>query len=886
MANSSTNLKPAEWPPLRRAALTFALAAGMGGAASAEPVRPYEIVRAGRTADEFQPIERLETADGWKVSCDNAVASFTTSAEHALFGGSAARFTWRTTGENPMVRLVAPTPVAVPEGADTMTLWVRGNNLFGNSEYDPPYEKVPMAAIRAEFEGCDGERRTQLLGFVFHKDWHLLAGVVTNGAGGAASLPVGMRFVGFSVTSAVDSAEHAIDMTSLCVFRDPKRPDTTRPRAKRGVQTFPNQPQGLNTGAGSLPFPTRADTVIPPPVQLSADLEFRLPKDACDWGDLAFRYGGSDWLRLAVGGGVFPRRMPAGGRVRFHREGNSLVCDVTSPMPGVEEVRFGRLGAPTGEVTFVEWPYYTYGYHKAVWDPAIPDGYSRNYRPKTAMLDIGGRRLFIGATPDWTQSNASEITIPGVEDAVGTLSSGVLYAPKTDGRRNGCFERFVWTFSEDVVDVLPVIPNPVSPYRDVAGSHSWAVCGTRDYDRQIDYWRAVKAAGIDNVVINDHETQWRDDNESFTFRTEAAPRKGGDAALRAYAQTLTKELGFLYGPYNNFTDYAPVNAYWSIDRASRFCDGKLIPGWNRCYAPKPTWAVGMCERLAPELARKFGFNTGYCDVHTATTPWSRTDYDARSPGAGTFAQVFYCFGEIMLLQKAAWRGPVYSEGGSHWLYSGLIDGNYAQDQRYGFWDRPWLVDFDLRRMHPLCCNFGMGSPGMFYGARGGKIASEDRQLWIDRFTAATLAFGHPGFLVTGRDPGKLDLTKESYFPVQAIASRYTVAEAVSIQYASADGSLHSVSEALANGAAARSQIKVVYSDGTVVAVNGNMSDTFRVEVGGVVYDLPPNGWRAESADGTIVTFNGTEGGRRVKYARCPWYSWTKPDVAAGRSTRR
>jgi hypothetical protein len=148
-------------------------------------------------------------------------------------------------------------------------------------------------------------------------------------------------------------------------------------------------------------------------------------------------------------------------------------------------------------------------------------------------------------------------------------------------------------------------------------------------------------------------------------------------------------------------------------------------------------------------------------------------------------------------------------------------------------------------------------------------------MWIDRFTAATLAFGHPGYFVSGRDPADLELEKESYYPVQAIAAKYTQAQAVDIRYAAADGTLHLASEAFANGAAKRSQVKVTYSDGTVVAVNGNLQDDFKVEVGGVVYDLPPNGWRAETADRSIVSFNGLENGKRVKYAKSPEYEWRK-----------
>lgn len=834
----------------------------------AEAARPYEMERAGRTADEFPPVARMESADGWRVTGEHVTATIATDDAKPLFGPASIRLDYRGEGTNAVIRLTPPEPIAVSEDSDTATLWVYGNNIFGNSGYDSPVTKVPLTEIVACYADDGGAVFRKTLGFVYHRDWHLFVGV--------AKVPRGMRFTGFELKGPFDAEMRTLWLTSLCVFRDPQRPINPKPRAKRAVQVFPDAPQGVNVGADTLPFPTRRETVIPPAVELPRKLEFGFPEDPADWNGLRFRYGGSDWIDLAAGGGVFPRQLPEGAKVTFRQIGNSLVCDVTSPKPGIERIRFGAAKLPAGS-ELVTWPFYTYGYYNSYWEPTIPENYTRYTRPKVARTEVGGRTLFIGATFDWTQSNASGPIFDKDPPPDFTLSTGVEYGPKTDGTRNGCFERFVWTFSEDVTDVLPAIPNPVSPYRRETGSSSWASYeSSADRAKDIAYLRAVKAAGIAHVTLVDHERMWRDGNESFTFRTETAPGKGGDAAHAAYTRQVIDGLGFRYGPYNNYTDYAPINAYWTLDGVGRFASGQLQPGWNRCYAPKPTFAVEMNEVIPPAVQRKFGFNTAYCDVHTATTPWTHTDFDARVPGAGTFAQAYYCYGEIMLLQKKAWGGPVYSEGGCHWLYCGLVDGNYGQDGKYGFWENPWLVDFDLRRLHPLCNSFGMGNTGMFYGAREGKLRKEDPQTWIDRFTAATLAFGHPGFLILDRrHPENLDVVRESYFPVQAIAARYCVANAKEILYAAADGTLHPVSAALANGAARRSQLKVTYDDGTVVAVNGNLSESFTVEVGGVSYVLPPNGWRAETVDRSVVSFNGLEDGRRVKYAKSPEYDWKK-----------
>lgn len=331
---------------------------------------------------------------------------------------------------------------------------------------------------------------------------------------------------------------------------------------------------------------------------------------------------------------------------------------------------------------------------------------------------------------------------------------------------------------------------------------------------------------------------------------------------------MQDELGYVYGPYNNYTDLAPVNEFWSSDMISRLPDNQLQQAWARCYAPKPLRAVEYCEKLAPIIENKFHFSTAYCDVHTAVTPWSRTDYDWRVPGAGTFAQTFYAYGEIMLLQKKAWGGPVYSEGNNHFPYCGLTDGNYAQDQRYNLKDNPWLVDFDLLKMHDLCCNFGVGNVGMFFG-QGADLGSSKAEIRssLDRFLAATIAFGHPGFLLRA---GGIESTLRSYYMLQQIQERYTQVPVKKIRYS--DGSrLLDTSAAVACGAYKRSQLVVEYEGGVNVVVNGHFSEDFDVQWKNRSFTLPPNGYAAWTDDGEIEVFSGLHEGRRIDYCRSPKY---------------
>ena len=820
--------------------------------------RPYEFDWAKRTADEFPPLARLERTNGWTVCAQDAAAALSNANEHVLFGEGVVQLSCRPTGARPSVALRPDGPLACADGFDTVSVWVWGDRIGSKGR------------LSADFRDASGAAFSVPMYEVRHKQWHCQIGVVTPEL--RPRTAKGAVFTGLTLALATNESARTLAFTSLCVFRDPQRPLEASVRPKRGVQLFADAPQGHNVGAGRLPFPNRRETIVPPAREV-AGLEFRLPKDgAVDWSDLAFRVDGGAWIPLAVGGGLYPQANAEGAKVRFSREANSVVATVEAPA-GVEEVRFGAGKFPA-DSSQVVWPYYTF-----CWcDHFDVPGYERGgiYEPKTETVTVGRRTLSVAAMFDWTQSAASA---PSCRDdatnGLHQLCCALMYVPKTDGRRNRVFERFVWTVGEDPSDVFPVVPNPESPWKRVTGTHVWRAHPASD-DRQQDYayWQGVRDAGLRHVIVNDHECGWRDENESFTFRTRPAPKKGGDRGQYDYARFMIDKLGFRYGPYNNFTDFAPVNGHWSLDHVGRSWNGELERAWQRCYSPKSTWAVGMCERLAPEIQRKFRFNTAYCDVHTCVTPWLRNDYDSRSPGAGTFAQVFYDYGEIMLIQKAAWNGPVYSEGGFQWWYVGLTDGNYAQTGTYGLYDKPWLVDFDLTRLHDKCCNFGIGNLNMFGGRGLGSKRQEERKL---RFLAATIAFGHPGFLLGSGKPGRYDDERTSYFLVQGIAAKYTQASVREIRYADATGKLYATGEALANGAWRRSQLRIVYSDGTEVAVNGNQQEPFRVSVKGVEHNLPPNGWCAISGDGTAGSLNEIVDGVPLQRAWSDEYRFVRKD---------
>lgn len=800
--------------------------------------RPYEMVWANRRADEVAPVDRLESGDGWIAEGLNAEAKVSSADDRLLFGDGTLRLDYRGTGSAPTVRLRRKAPLLL-QAFDAFSVWIYGNNFYGRTPAG-----TPMTRLAADFEDADGKPFTLDVATVMHREWCRFQVKVPERLR-SRTMAGGCRFIGLTLTRGTNAEFRRLDFTSVCAYVEDLKPLSFRPRAKRGVQAFADQPQGINVGEGRLPFPTVETTVVPPVESPDRMLEFRTPANPGVWDDLAFRIGKGPWIPLAVGGGVWPRSAAGKAEVKWRRIGDSLVADIVVKGGDVEEVRFGGVGVDL-DAKSMPIPFCTYGSEN--WDG----------RPRVVVAGSGAETRFISATLDWTQSNASMPFPPDNVDCV-KANGGARYRPKTDGRRNDVYERFVWTVSPRFEDALPFIPNPASPWKSVTGRAAWmsfGANGDRTPNREALFWLMRK--GVRRLIVTDHETGWRDGDESFTFRTDPAPGRGGDKGQYDYARKLIDEFGVRYGPYNNYTDYAPVNGNWRSDFVSRTEDGNWKQAWTRCTAPKPLYAVEMCERLAPVIQRKFHFSTAYCDVHTAVSPWSRTDYDARVPGAGTFAQTFYAYGEIMGMQKRTWNGPVSSEGGHQWLYSGLTDHNYGQDRTYNLMAHPWIVDFNLLRMHPLTCDFGCYA-GMLFGDANVPKGSAWRV--VEPWTAVTLAFGHSAFILPQDQV-------YSYYMVLAAASRYSQERVRKIRYADAKGRLLSTSEAVVSGEIAHNRVIVDYDGGTLVAVNGDPDGGWMsVRRGDGWLALPQWGFFCRGGDTVAFSGQANGGTNRVDFCR-------------------
>ncbi len=857
--------------------------------------RPYELVWVGRDHESIAPLVDFEDIEGWTVEAENTVAAVQISNERPLWGESVGKLVYRGTGPNPTVILRPPESIEVSTAFDAVSLWVYGNNFLGLDK------STPQLNISALFQDSQGHSMSVPLAFIRWEEWFLCHHRLSNEQ--IQRVSSGARLTGIEITGGNNTEDRVLYIDNLAVFKEEFAPLNFQSRPRRGVRIFPEREHGVNTGVDKLPFPNRKETIVPNPgpdgwitscqkkqgsfiFNYFADdgaLTVEIPTDGLLFDGIRMNWNGTeDWIYPCREGGLLiinsAGELVRGGRfelqnitvqkerihgvwhviagklaipveMTFWLHGKNLVIDLACEKGNVAEIRFGYVEG-LSDPRLITLPYYTYG---------------KKTRPAVIVSGSAADPLFFAAHLDWTLTNGSMLWAENHIDVNGVAcNGGARYLPKTDGQRNPVYERLIFSLSPKFEEVLPNIPNPASPWLEETADKLWIAYASGNRQRNADLWRGMERYGIRELIVTDHIKQWADGYESYTLRTRFAPGKGGNEGQYKYTRIMRDELGYMYGPYNDFTDIGPTNCHWNYDMVARTADNQLQKGFVYCYGPKPARAVELAERIPPKIQQEMNFNAAYCDVHTAVEPWRRTDYDSRVPGAATLAATYYAYGEIMLLQKQAWEGPVYSEGGHHYVYSGLTDGNYAQDQSYFIPQKlPWLVDFDLLKMHNLENNFGMGNLHMFYGK--GKLPSSSLEFdrAVDRFLAASMAFGHSGFLILSRG---MNYTLRSYYMLQQIQARYTTARPEEIRYVDAEGCLHTTSQALSNGAYMRSQVAVRYDNGCFIVANGNKNERMQTVFHGRRINLPPNGYAGWTDNGDTEVFSGDVNGHRADYA--------------------
>ncbi|MCC6343199.1 MAG: hypothetical protein IT166_13425 [Bryobacterales bacterium] len=867
--------------------------------------QPYEFTWTQREEDP-RALTGFENLEGWRLEMyDGAEGELRRSREQQMWGQYVAKFVF--SGKRAESRVVArpPKPIPISGGFDSIDLWGYGNRWSW-----VPDKSTPAADVSVLVSDARGKEFKIQLTDIRWKQWWLIHRRVPSDIRQQIVPPA--SFTGIEISKLSNTDPRYFYCDSLTFYAEDLKPLVFKPQPRRNLKPYRGQITGLNTGEGTLPFPTREETILP----ANFEKNFTTRVRETSRGSFEFRYTGADaaivyQYRPARGGlgeitasvnGGAPFHPLEGGGLRFTdtRDGQVAQGELVSATLKDDAVsakfRFGARAADyqlqlwgkslvldswcdSGDATEL-----SFGHVAGVRNPkliAVPYiTYGGSAIPRVLMAGSAEKPLFASIWFDWYRTNASQpwtSTEPKITAETAEINGGMRYTPKTDGLRNNLYERIFVTVSPDYEEVLPTIANPPSLRQEEGKQVVWTVTSPETFPADHKRSRLIRSYGLDKIMQHSHEVTWRDEGDSNTLKLHAAPQKGGDAMLKWYIGAQNS-MGWLQGVYSNYTDFCTVNSNWNPDHAQRMPDGEWRRAWPRNYALKPSKAVEFDEYYAKRIKEKFGVKMSYTDVHTAVAPWTYCDFDARVPGAGTLAATFYAYGQLLLNDQRVY-GPTQSEATYQWLYAGLASGHYGWVYtKLNLLTHPLDVAFELRKIHPLDAEYGMGYTHYYLDQIDANWRrSPKRREYVDLFLATTIGYGNMGWLVNefGLDNEfGIEAMTRSYYMMQQLQQQYAFVPPRRIEYADASGRFLTVSQAHASGAIAASRLHVVYENGTEVFVNRSPSDPWRVKDDrGNTVELPVSGWLAFNSASGFYEVSGSPDGRRIDYVKSPAYEF-------------
>jgi hypothetical protein len=481
--------------------------------------------------------------------------------------------------------------------------------------------------------------------------------------------------------------------------------------------------------------------------------------------------------------------------------------------------------------------------------------------------------VFVSSFLDAYRSNASQLVGPSPSDAAGVqLNGGALYSVSTENKRGPLRETWYLTVSRAFDEILPSLatPEPALPPPDDLKNRLWFLFSNLDASEgtYVEWYEQLlnfKQWGMDRLLVHHSSDTWHDSNGTSGFTSAGSETKGGDDALSEYLEALA-DLQYPYSLSTNYTKISPSSDDWNIGRIVRDQSNELAHAGPGHFRLKTGYASTQGPAHAQALAEQYGSQVQIIDQHAATPPWTRLDADQGLPAPVSFQTVLN--DEQSLFWQLAQQRPTLAEGGSHWLYTGLAHGFFAVLAGEQPARMPWLVDFDLRNMHPYQTDGGMGTIEQYLGTDIPDTERHSRSAHLDRYIAATLAFGHAALLT---DPTKWGMASaiKVYCMLLPLQNYYLGVPVSSIRYHH-EGNLLETGEAIFSGSYQQSQVEITYTNGFQVFANGSWELDWEIEVAEKTYRLPPAAFLARSPDG-VLAYSADDGQGRVDYARCPDY---------------
>ncbi|MCD6508424.1 hypothetical protein J7M22_17630 [Candidatus Poribacteria bacterium] len=396
----------------------------------------------------------------------------------------------------------------------------------------------------------------------------------------------------------------------------------------------------------------------------------------------------------------------------------------------------------------------------------------------------------------------------------------VRYERKTDGTRNPVHEVCLFTVSRELGEVLPNIPWNPSPYIDEIADRAVFDIWGGHLARDAEWVRELGSYGISRAIMLKHVWQRYGYDSHLPTTVPANKALGGDEGARALSEAC-RGNGWLFALHENYIDFYPDSHEWNPQDVALYPNGKMRKAWfnrgtgEQSYAYKSGAMVKYARLYSPEIHRRYRTTAAFYDVNSCAPPWLHLDCDSQVPFAAKLRDRMRGNIELFKFAHQAHHGPFFGEGNKHFWWAGLVDGVEAQVVRKEY--APWLLDFDLLKIHPQMVNHGMGYWSRWQvdeNARWNGLPAPEK---MDKYRAMELAFGHAAFIPTELWHS-LDWVLKEYYLTRPIQARYASSKVKRILY-EVNGEMVPSSVALALNAPL-DRVYIEYKSGLRLWVNG------------------------------------------------------------------
>jgi hypothetical protein len=461
--------------------------------------------------------------------------------------------------------------------------------------------------------------------------------------------------------------------------------------------------------------------------------------------------------------------------------------------------------------------------------------------------------VFVSMYLDWEKTNAAEINplFNYFSTTSAYFAENAFYRPSVSEERRTVDETVYLTVSPSITDVLPNIPNPVSPMKAISADHLVFDLWSSPFASSVNYVERLINAGLEKIWVINHVWQNGGYDNKLPDVLPANSDYGGDSGLQLLSDTAA-DAGYLFALHENYIDFYPNAPSWNEWDISLNSDGSLKTAWLntgtgvQSFQMKPSMAASYLEMFSPDIHEQYATTASFLDVHSAISPSGVIDYDEAVPSWGSFREALHLYQALPGKLRQFHEGPVSGEGNNHFLCIGYFDDIEAQINTGGYGNRsqgqwlPLLVDFDLYKMHDLCAVHGVGYYERFFCAESGEPAYKPFSLdFTKEYIATELAYGHGGFIPSpDRSPDFVAVAELEAQHVQSAQRLYADAKVVSIRYndqgqevdASEYIRRHPTTFNNIDDADFMGQVRVEYDNGVVVSVNRHPTREWPVHV--------------------------------------------------------